>query len=248
VGTPLVTDALTEAGYSDVAYRLLLQTEIPSWLYPVHMGATTVWERWDSMLPDGSINPGQMTSFNHYALGAVADWMHRTVAGLAPGAPGYRHILVRPVPHRSLTSAAARHDTPYGTAEVSWNREDGQLTLRAVMPLGTTGTVHIPGQSGPVRVGAGEHRWQVADPCGPARELSASPTVRELIDAEATWRRLSDACVESGAVDSDVQVAKRLAPYLDSDARQLVDILTMGGHAPGAAALRERLDQLALPF
>ena len=78
------------------------------------MGATTIWERWDSMLPDGSINPGEMTSFNHYALGAVADWLHRTVAGLAPAAPGYRRLLVRPRPGGGLTHARARHDTPYG--------------------------------------------------------------------------------------------------------------------------------------
>ncbi|MGL1682664.1 hypothetical protein ACSTIO_23860, partial [Vibrio parahaemolyticus] len=83
VGTPLVADALTDGGHLAAAERLLLQTECPSWLYPVTMGATTVWERWDSMLPDGSVNPGEMTSFNHYALGAVADWLHRTVAGLA---------------------------------------------------------------------------------------------------------------------------------------------------------------------
>ena len=88
LGTPLIADALTSTGHADVAYRLLLQTGCPSWLYAVTMGATTVWERWDSLLADGSINPGEMTSFNHYALGAVADWLHRTVAGLAPGAPG----------------------------------------------------------------------------------------------------------------------------------------------------------------
>ena len=88
VGTPLMTDALTDAGHLDLAYRLLLQTGCPSWLYAVTMGATTVWERWDSMLPDGSINPGEMTSFNHYALGAVADWLHRTVAGPGPGGAG----------------------------------------------------------------------------------------------------------------------------------------------------------------
>jgi hypothetical protein len=82
-GTPFVLDALTATGHLDVAYRLL-QRECPSWLYPVTMGATTIWERWDSMLPDGSINPGQMTSFNHYALGAVADWMHRVIGGEAP--------------------------------------------------------------------------------------------------------------------------------------------------------------------
>ena len=80
------------------AYELLLQRENPSWLYPVTMGATTIWERWDSMLPDGSINPGEMTSFNHYAFGAVADWLHRTVAGLAPAAPGYRRLRIAPRP------------------------------------------------------------------------------------------------------------------------------------------------------
>ena len=88
VGTPLVCDALTDHGYTTAAYRLLLQTECPSWLYPVTMGATTIWERWDSMLPDGSINEGEMTSFNHYALGAVADWMHRSLAGSRSGRAG----------------------------------------------------------------------------------------------------------------------------------------------------------------
>ena len=85
LGTPFVTDALTNAGELATAYELLLQRENPSWLYPVTMGATTIWERWDSMLPDGSINPGDMTSFNHYAFGAVADWLHRTVGGSRAG-------------------------------------------------------------------------------------------------------------------------------------------------------------------
>ena len=88
VGTPIIQDALTQTGHLDTARRLLVQTENPSWLYPVTMGATTIWERWDSMLPDGTINPGQMTSFNHYAFGAIGDWLHRVVAGLAPDAPG----------------------------------------------------------------------------------------------------------------------------------------------------------------
>ncbi|MFD3598744.1 family 78 glycoside hydrolase catalytic domain, partial [Streptomyces sp. NPDC058656] len=138
VGTPLVTDALASTGHGEVAYRLLLQTGCPSWLYPVAMGATTVWERWDSMLPDGSINPGEMTSFNHYALGAVADWLHRRVAGLAPAAPGYREILVHPLPSAALTSASARHLTPYGEARVAWVREDGQFRLDVRVPVGVT--------------------------------------------------------------------------------------------------------------
>ncbi|WP_327010277.1 glycoside hydrolase family 78 protein [Dactylosporangium sp. NBC_01737] len=113
-GTPLICDALSGVGAHDTAYHLLLQRECPSWLYPITMGATTMWERWDSMLPDGTVNPGDMTSFNHYALGAVADWLHRTVAGLAPGAPGYRGVTVRPRPGGGLTHAAATHDSPYG--------------------------------------------------------------------------------------------------------------------------------------
>src|SRR5699024_1249001 len=89
-GTPLVCDALTDTGHIETAYDLLMERECPSWLYTVLQGGTTIWERWDSMLPDGTVNPGDMTSFNHYALGAVADWMHRVVAGIDPLEPGYR--------------------------------------------------------------------------------------------------------------------------------------------------------------
>ena len=109
VGTPIISDALCSTGHYVAAYRLLMQQECPSWLYPVTMGATTIWERWDSMLPDGSINPGEMTSFNHYALGAVADWMHRTIGGLTPTEPGYRRMEIRPRPGGGITHAQARH-------------------------------------------------------------------------------------------------------------------------------------------
>ncbi|GGL43346.1 glycoside hydrolase family 78 protein [Planomonospora parontospora] len=163
VGTPLICDALVEAGAADDAYHLLMQRECPSWLYPVTMGATTVWERWDSLLPDGSVNPGDMTSFNHYALGAVADWLHRTVAGLAPAAPGYRRILVRPLPGGGLRHASAAHRTPYGRAEVRWERAGGRLDLEVVVPAGATATVVLPGEPDrPVEVGAGHHRFTCA--------------------------------------------------------------------------------------
>ncbi|MGY1787096.1 family 78 glycoside hydrolase catalytic domain [Geodermatophilus sp. SYSU D00698] len=158
LGTPFVTDALTEVGEVATAYELLLQRECPSWLYPVTMGATTVWERWDSMLPDGSINPGEMTSFNHYAYGAVADWLHRTVAGLAPAAPGYRRIRFAPRPGPGITSAAATHETPYGTAAVSWTLTGGTaFALEVTVPPNTTAEVVLPDGSAPVTVGSGRH-------------------------------------------------------------------------------------------
>ena len=159
VGTPLICDALTHAGEVDAAYRLLLQRQCPSWLYPVTMGATTVWERWDSMLPDGRINPGEMTSFNHYALGAVADWLHRSVAGLAPAEAGYRRLSIQPRPGGGLTSARARHLTPYGPAESSWRLQAGHIEVSVTVPPNTRATVHLPGSGGAHEVGSGTHRW-----------------------------------------------------------------------------------------
>jgi alpha-L-rhamnosidase len=240
VGTPLMTDALTDAGQPELAYRLLLQTGCPSWLYSVTMGATTVWERWDSMLPDGSINPGQMTSFNHYALGAVADWMHRRVAGLAPGAPGYRELDVRPVPGRGLTSAAARHLTPYGEAKVAWQRRDGRLTLEVTVPVGVTATVLVPGESEPATVRHGEHRWEVADPVRD-EPLPADATIRQLLDHEPTWRKVVEAAVGTGVVADDAELAGRLARYLDAPASQLVESAMPRGFVPGAEEFEARL-------
>ncbi|MGX5655219.1 glycoside hydrolase family 78 protein [Geodermatophilus nigrescens] len=160
LGTPLVTDALTNAGELATAYELLLQRGNPSWLYAVTMGATTIWERWDSMLPDGTINPGEMTSFNHYAFGAVADWLHRTVAGLAPAAPGYRRIRFAPRPGPGLTSAAATHETPYGTASVSWALTGGTaFALDVVVPPNTTAEVVLPDGSAPLEAGPGRHAF-----------------------------------------------------------------------------------------
>ncbi|GAA3558599.1 glycoside hydrolase family 78 protein [Microlunatus spumicola] len=156
-GTPFVTDALTVTGHLDDAYALLLQRECPSWLYPVTMGATTVWERWDSMLPDGTINPGEMTSFNHYALGAVVDWLHRTVAGLAPLEPGYARVLVAPQPGGGLTWAKTSLRSPHGPVAVSWSVADGgALELDVTLPEGVSGVVRLPGEQDR-EIGSGTH-------------------------------------------------------------------------------------------
>ncbi|GAA2719645.1 alpha-L-rhamnosidase [Cellulomonas aerilata] len=160
-GTPVICDALTRTGHLDEAYALLLQRECPSWLYTVLSGGTTIWERWDSLQPDGTVNPGGMTSFNHYALGSVADWLHRVVAGLAPGEPGYRSVVFQPRPGGGLTSASARHDTPYGTASISWQVRDGALDVTVEVPTGATGRVVLPGDR-TEHVGSGTHRFVTA--------------------------------------------------------------------------------------
>ncbi|MFK4296498.1 alpha-L-rhamnosidase [Arthrobacter sp. GAS37] len=188
VGTPLIADALTITGHMDAAERLLTQTECPSWLYPVTQGATTIWERWDSILEDGSINPGEMTSFNHYALGAIADWMHRTVAGLAPAAPGYRKQHIAPRPLRSLQHASTSHETPYGLASAAWKRSGERIRVEAVVPPGTTAVVSLPDGSEEFEVGSGRHAWTVPD-AGPASAPGAvsldSPLSAIMDDPEA---------------------------------------------------------------
>ena len=157
-GTPVVSDALSLTGHTDSAYDLLLERECPSWLYAIDQGATTVWERWDSMLPDGTVNPGTMTSFNHYALGAVADWMHRTIAGLAPAAPGYREIVFAPRPGGGITEASARHESPYGTVAISWSLTPDGLDVAMTVPTGTTARLELEGADS-VPLGPGEHRF-----------------------------------------------------------------------------------------
>ncbi|MGX5682672.1 family 78 glycoside hydrolase catalytic domain [Schumannella luteola] len=201
VGTPLVADALASAGRTDAAGRLLLQTENPSWLYPVTMGATTVWERWDSLLPDGSVNPGEMTSFNHYALGAIADWMHRTVAGLGPDAAGYRRLRIAPRPLRQLGWASASHETPYGLASVSWTREGSTVSVVAVVPANTTAVVDLPGHP-LTEVGSGEHRFSFEEAPVPERTtpLGLDSSVAAIIDDERAYRAVVDAIA---AIDPD---------------------------------------------
>ena len=169
-GTPFITDALTKTGHVDDAYKLLLERECPSWLYPITMGATTVWERWDSMLPDGTINPGQMTSFNHYALGAVADWMHRVVGGIAPLAPGYSKVLIAPQPGGGLTEAETELETPRGRIAVRWAVSDGQFAVDVDLPEGVGGVLRLPDQEDqPLEGGHASVTVPLPEPAGASR-------------------------------------------------------------------------------
>lgn len=144
-GTPLILHALSAWGHTDAAYRMLLEQSCPSWLYPVTMGATTIWERWDSLLPDGTVNPGQMTSFNHYALGSVVDWLHCTVGGISPTKPGWEEILVRPIPGGNITSAEVTFENVFGTIHCVWNVKGGEhFAMRLVVPPQTRARVVLP--------------------------------------------------------------------------------------------------------
>ena len=153
LGTPHLLSVLEEGGRADVAYRLLRQDSYPSWLYQVRMGATTVWERWDSIRPDGTFQDPGMNSFNHYGFGAVGDWMYRSLAGIRPAEPGYRKIEIRPVPGSGLGAARGAYESPYGRIESSWTQQGGRYELTVAVPPNTTATVYVPADD-PARVPA----------------------------------------------------------------------------------------------
>jgi len=146
LGTPDLLPVLTATGHTDVAYRLVNQRSYPSWGYEIDKGATTIWERWNSIMPDGSFGDVGMNSFNHYAYGAVGNWMYRTIAGIQPdpASPGYAHFRVAPQPGGGLTSARASYESAYGTITSAWSLRHGDLTLEVTVPVNTTATIEIP--------------------------------------------------------------------------------------------------------
>lgn len=149
LGTPYLCHVLSRFGYSDVAFALLTQETYPSWLYPVKMGATTIWERWDGIKPDGTFQVPSMNSYNHYAYGAIGDWMYHVVAGLDTdeAGPGYKEIRIKPLIGGGLTYAAVSLDTYYGKASSRWEMKDGKLSLLVTIPPNTHATVYIPGNN-----------------------------------------------------------------------------------------------------
>jgi alpha-L-rhamnosidase len=143
VGVGYLCPVLTEAGYTDVAYRLLGNETYPSWGYTIKNGATTIWERWDGWTEAGFQSPN-MNSFNHYSLGSVGEWLYRYVAGIDLVAPGYGHILIRPRPGGGLTRASGEYDSVRGRISSSWKIEDDRFVLETLIPPNTTATVHVP--------------------------------------------------------------------------------------------------------
>ncbi|MGI6047364.1 MAG: family 78 glycoside hydrolase catalytic domain [Petrimonas sp.] len=141
LGTPYLCHVLSDNGFVDVAYDLLLQKTFPSWLYPVTQGATTIWERWDGQRPDGTFQDKGMNSFNHYAYGAIGDWMYRVSAGLDTKSAGYRHLLLKPHPSKKLEFSKATFESAYGTVTSGWERKDGKILVNLVVPPNAKATV-----------------------------------------------------------------------------------------------------------
>jgi len=150
VGTPYISRVLSDNGRPDVAYKLLRQTTWPSWLYSVTQGGTTIWERWDGWTHDRGFQDPGMNSFNHYAYGAIGAWMYAVMGGIDvdPERPGYKRIVMRPVPGGDLTSVIARLHSLYGPIRSAWTLKDGAFEWDLTVPANTTATVYVPSVEG----------------------------------------------------------------------------------------------------
>jgi hypothetical protein len=207
-------------GRTDVAYRLLQNEDYPSWGYEIGKGATTIWERWNSIMPDGSFGPVEMNSFNHYAYGAVGEWMYRTLAGVSALEPGYAKVLIAPQPGDGITSARYRHETRYGTVRTAWEQTPDGLTLDVTVPANATAELRMPAPS----------RWAVTEDGQPA-ELSRAVRFLRMEEGKAVYELGSGDY--SFAIDrvlghlGDAGEAARDLPH--SDRRDLLERILRAG-------------------
>ena len=149
LGTSILMTTLTENGMADIAYELLFQRKNPSWLYSIDNGATTIWERWNSYMKDKGMGPRGMNSFNHYAYGCVCEWIWETAAGIAsdPADPGFKHIIMKPVPDKRLGHVTAEYNSAAGLIKSAWKYEGDIWTWEFTIPEGATASVTLPGET-----------------------------------------------------------------------------------------------------
>lgn len=163
VGTPLLCRVLSKYGYSDLAYALLLGKEYPGWLYEVGLGATTIWERWNSVLPDGRISGTEMNSLNHYAYGSIAQWMYENMCGVQVLEPGYRRFRIAPEISGELSEASMAFRSPKGMIRAGWKRwEDGRLEVKVSVPFDAAAQLVLPLSGEEKELEAGDYTFVVS--------------------------------------------------------------------------------------
>ncbi len=163
VGTAYIMKVLSEYGYHEDACRLLLNEDVPSWLYAVNMGATTLWERWDSLLPNGKVNGTDMNSFNHYASGAVAEWIYGYLAGIRQDdeIPGFAHAVIQPMPNRYLKELSCSYQSAAGTYESQWKFLPGKrIYIKVTIPFGASAKLILPYSTKSYELESGTYEYE----------------------------------------------------------------------------------------
>lgn len=160
VGTPYICHALSENGAHDMASTLFMREDYPSWLYAVNMGATTVWERWNSIKPDGTFDESGMNSLNHYAYGSIGDWMYRKITGINQLEPGYKKILIKPMFVKGIEEAGAELESPYGKIVSRYSCRDGKIRIHVEIPANTTAVIILPEKEEKIEAGSGIYDYE----------------------------------------------------------------------------------------
>lgn len=182
VGTPYICHVLSENGAHEMAANLFMKEDFPSWLYAVNKGATTIWERWDSIKPDGTFDESGMNSLNHYAYGSIGDWMYRKAAGINQLEPGYKRILIRPMLVKGLEEVHAEMETVYGKVVSEYSCKDGKIRVKAEIPVNTTAEIYLPEKEGIIEVGSGVYEYEYDTETSLAHErFSMDSTFGELL-------------------------------------------------------------------
>lgn len=183
VGTPYLCHALTENNQHDLAGTLFLKEDYPSWLYAVKKGATTIWERWNSILPNGDFDESGMNSLNHYAYGSIGEWMYKKLAGINQLEAGYKKILIKPQFIKGITSVDATYQSVYGEIKSAWSCENHRIKVQVEIPANTTAVIYLPEKEEPIEVGSGSYFFDYETETNLERDrFSMDSTLQEIMD------------------------------------------------------------------
>ena len=186
-GTAYICHVLSENDRHNLAEEVFLQSDYPGWFYAIEKGATTIWERWNSILPNGDFDDSGMNSLNHYTYGSIGSWLYQKVAGIYPVLPGYKKILIKPVLTKSITEVKAEFESMYGTIKSAWTCKGGKITIHISIPANTTATIILPEQSEVIEVGSGDYNYEYAtDTVLEKGKYSMSSTFAQLVEEEAS--------------------------------------------------------------
>lgn len=229
VGTPYICHALSENGAQEMAATLFMKEDCPSWLYAVNMGATTVWERWDSIKPDGTFDESGMNSLNHYAYGSIGDWMYRKIAGLSQLEPGYKKFRIKPMFVKGIEEAGVEFESVYGKIVSRVSCKNGTIHVHVEVPANTSAEIWLPEKESCERVGSGVYDYEYGtETCLDYDRFSMDSTFGEILKQPL-------------AVDMFNQMAPGM---LDNPMIQFAYQLTLAemlGNAPEARPLYEEV-------
>lgn len=201
VGTPYLCHCLSENGLHGLAGEVFMKEDFPGWLYAVKKGATTIWERWNSVLPDGSFDASGMNSLNHYAYGSIGSWLYEKVAGIRCMEPGYRKVRIQPMLTKGLTQVSASYESVYGTIQSAWSCRDGKICIDVRIPENTTAVIYLPEKEGEISVGSGSYHYEYeTDTHLEFEKYTMDSTLGELVEEELGREMLESA--EPGMLDS----------------------------------------------